>query len=187
MARQRGRERTPFSGLLQSPDHVGRPARRRDPDDGVPLGHAGVVQVARTGRGVLVHVLHRPPKGIRSAGQDPDHEPWRCAESDRAFAGIQDAEPPGGPCPDINEPAALGEPVGDGIHRQDDLLGRGLHRALDQDVLGVHGSDEFRGAQGVQPAQFRMEHRGGPFGIQPGRTVAQLLKVGRCCHLGGVA
>ena len=121
-------------------------------------------EVALAFFGGVFGVLEGPAQGSVAAGDDPLHQRGRDGKRRRALAGIEYAEPAAGSRADVEEAAALGEALGDGVDGARDGGQLRLDRRGDDRVLPVDEGEhlqrgELIDARGARVARFGGEGR----------------------------
>jgi hypothetical protein len=140
-----------LSGVLQPGQHVGRAPAGGDAHHHVGLAKPDFLQIVDRKFGMIFGALDRPDHRRRPAGDDSQDPFGVGLERGRAFGGIEHAEPARGARAEVDQPAALAEPVGDDLDRPSNRFGLPAHGLGDLSVLGVHQPDDFQGREAVDP------------------------------------
>ena len=148
----------------QRAQDVGRASAGGDSDQGVGGGKAGGDEVALAFFGGVFGVLGGPAQGSVAASDDPLHQRGRDGKRGRALGGVEDAEAAASPRADVEEAAALGEALGDGVDGARDGGQLRLDRRGDDRVLLVDEGEhlqrgELIDARGARVARFGGECR----------------------------
>ena len=91
--------------VAHGPADVGRGAARGDPDDGVAARHPGGLEVARARAGVVLGPFDRLEERLASPRHQGDDERRVRSEGGGDLRGVEGAQPPARPGPDV-EPAS---------------------------------------------------------------------------------
>ena len=161
----------------RAPAHVGRPAARAEPDDGVERADRDGGDLGGACGVVVLGVLLRGGGARGTAGDEGDDEPGRDGERRLALDGVDEGEPAGGSGADVDQPAATHEPVGDGVDRLDDRGARALDRGGNGRILGGHERHEVGRVAEIEVGRGGIPRLGG-------ELVEHLALVGRSSHAG---
>ena len=123
--------------------------------------NSGGGEVARAFFGRVFGLLEGPAQGSVAAGDDPLHQRGRDGKRRRALAGIEYAEPSAGSRSDVEEAAALGEALGDGVDRARDGGQLRLDRRGDGRVLPVNQCEHLQRGELVDVRGARVARFGG--------------------------
>src|SRR5690606_9992308 len=131
-------QRAPGAGVGDGADGVRGAAGGGDADHGVVGGQAQRGQVGLGEGGGVLGALDGGDHGVGAARDEADDLAGAGVEGRRALGRVQDAEPPGGAGARVDEPAAAGHAVGDGVDGGGDLRQPPGDGGGDGGVLRVH-------------------------------------------------